>query len=228
MPALSRSARFQSTHPQGVGRLFRLSVPGQLRISIHPPARGGTNFAQHIAEALDKISIHPPARGGTQHTTNRRQKMIKFQSTHPQGVGLHLSVQFRLLRRFQSTHPQGVGPAEGLKTVLGGIFQSTHPQGVGHAKQRCSCCPTPISIHPPARGGTNPEGPSHWFYRISIHPPARGGTTRTTRWRASTRNFNPPTRKGWDGGGLKNRPRWHISIHPPARGGTRPYPAKQR
>ena len=80
--------------------------------------------------------------------------MIKFQSTHPQGVGLHLSVQFRLLRRFQSTHPQGVGPAEGLKTVLGGIFQSTHPQGVGRDPTPQNNGEAVISIHPPARGGT--------------------------------------------------------------------------
>ena len=38
---------------------------------------------------------------------------------------------------------------------------------------------TPISIHPPARGGTSIIFTCYQIIKISIHPPARGGTLRT-------------------------------------------------
>ena len=57
-----------------------------------------------------------------------------------------------------------------------GQFQSTHPQGVGRKRLVIEYRQLLISIHPPARGGTSCPG---------------GGS-------GDRRDFNPPTRKGWD------------------------------
>ena len=122
--------------------------------------------------------------------------------------------------RFQSTHPQGVGL--GVATVLGVGTISIHPPARGGTAQ---CCRSwrhteRISIHPPARGGTGDCLKTEYILNISIHPPARGGTSLSYKmWsitssfqsthpqgvgqkeaaqRECIANFNPPTRKGWD------------------------------
>ena len=161
---------FQSTHPQGVGLDNQVPLPVQVHISIHPPARGGTrhicaqgvgirNFNPPTRKGWDsvckrrtgvkQISIHPPARGGTEVSGH-----VRFQSTHPQGVGLLIVPLLISKQKFQSTHPQGVGPCRThcqspfsyfnpptrkgwdysifMMNHISLGFQSTHPQGVGH------------------------------------------------------------------------------------------------
>ncbi len=106
-----------------------------------------------------------------------------------------------------------------------------------------------ISIHPPARGGTNgrkrenlsqlfqsthPQGVGrqHDVYcdrqrRISIHPPARGGTRRDQQSQHRCVYFNPPTRKGWDPcSHLQNIQRQHFN--PPTRKGWDDLPDHRR
>ena len=148
--------RFQSTHPQGVGH------PKQLTFLIcafdfNPPTRKGWDSSHSIASRNNPISIHPPARGGTEQL-GLGLKTQKFQSTHPQGVGhLHgvmtrggedisihpparggtssTSGTTRTAPTFQSTHPQGVGRnVYCITDILPAGFQSTHPQGVGQQK----------------------------------------------------------------------------------------------
>ena len=55
-----------------------------------------------------------------------------FQSTHPRGVRLVLSVASSVLLTFQSTHPRGVRRMVILCKSSGKLFQSTHPRGVRH------------------------------------------------------------------------------------------------
>ena len=195
---VSNVVGFQSTHPQGVGQYFTLHCWLIFVISIHPPARDGTERCGGVGSAW------------------------VFQSTHPQGVGRGLSHRLHSHRdfnpptrkgwdsitkfpcqfkfTFQSTHPQGVGPDTSVRKVWGyaisihpparggtqfanveqelNKFQSTHPQGVGRkARARCLRACT-ISIHPPARGGTVDSASAYIKAKISIHPPARGGTAK--------------------------------------------------
>ena len=101
---------------------------------------------------------------------------------------------------------------------------------------------TPISIHPPARGGTSIIFTCYQIIKISIHPPARGGTLRTFikvenyvfqsthpqgvgRFFAlvffSHVEFQSTHPQGVGQTLLQNSHCSHyISIHPPARGGT--------
>ena len=79
-----RFLQFQSTHPQGVGRGERDQGSGQGGISIHPPARGGTQ----VYSVLSAIAA--------------------FQSTHPQGVGRG-AADHRQCDRWISIHPPARG-----------------------------------------------------------------------------------------------------------------------
>ena len=180
----------------GQDRLLELEA--EQAISIHPPARGGTEDQLASVQA-SIISIHPPARGGTNGLRRKTNGRV-FQSTHPQGVGRFFSFQFLgklahfnpptrkgwdavcviggiFAPAFQSTHPQGVGPMPcSIQQRDSKKFQSTHPQGVGRGYRHHQHQQGAISIHPPARGGTEAVGD-----RVS-----------------PIIDFNPPTRKGWD------------------------------
>ena len=61
-----------------------------------------------------------------------------------------------------------------------------------------------ISIHPPARGGTEDDQTVIDSMAISIHPPARGGTDDAVIRLCISVHFNPPTRKGWDSKSSQN------------------------
>ena len=99
---------FQSTHPQGVGLDVELQVIGVPEISIHPPARGGTVIMSLPAPYTGFQSTHPQGVGpGVQH----RNAPLDIISIHPPARGgtFISSVMPDPFKRFQSTHPQGVG-----------------------------------------------------------------------------------------------------------------------
>ena len=56
---------------------------------------------------VNKVSIHAPARGATERNLITAES-AKFQSTHPHGVRLKVSIFPLLAYQFQSTHPHGV------------------------------------------------------------------------------------------------------------------------
>ena len=89
-----------------------------------------------------------------------------------------------------------------LTLVSCSAFQSTHPQGVG---QEVSPWPgvENTNFNPPTRKGWDADvfNVEHLITIISIHPPARGGTERLAAERLAQKHFNPPTRKGWDQAG---------------------------
>ena len=56
--------------------------------NFNPPTRKGWDrTAQKLVRKQRRISIHPPARGGTAATSKPACVKATFQSTHPQGVG---------------------------------------------------------------------------------------------------------------------------------------------
>ena len=188
---------------------------------------------------IRSISIHPPARGGTLRSRKRRHRRHLFQSTRPRGAGLVIDVIPPPDRI--SIHPPARGGTQSVRRpahrcnfnpparagrdivftslLFVFIFQSTRPRGAGllgiiHIRSE-----VPISIHPPARGGTTDLVLDGDRWHISIHPPARGGTSRqttaihrsefqSTRPRGAGRrsatsltsltDFNPPARAGRD------------------------------
>ena len=85
----------------------------------------------------------------------------------------------------------------------------------------CAVLHYPISIHPPARGGTECVCTRHVF-ESDFNPPTRKGWDLEGKLRSIRhRDFNPPTRKGWDQpADARIEQVRQISIHPPARGGT--------
>ena len=100
------------------------------RISIHAPTWGATQCDCGQAAGV-RISIHAPTWGATiiidRHTENP-----EFQSTHPRGVRLMLSIEMLYSSQFQSTHPRGVRQICALMRASARAFQSTHPRGVRH------------------------------------------------------------------------------------------------
>ena len=140
---------FQSTHPQGVGPAHRAAVLAALLISIHPPARGGTDCVL-VFQVARLISIHPPARGGTSHP-------------RPDGHGRRISI-----------HP----PARGGTLLLDAlkerpVFQSTHPQGVGQAPS--ARFHGRSYFNPPTRKGWDYSGCSDSCGIVHFNPPTRKG-----------------------------------------------------
>ena len=78
-------------------------------VSIHAPTRGATKGASPAPDVSDAVSIHAPTRGATIWAACPRKSYLTFQSTHPRGVRLRLSLHSNTARvMFQSTHPRGV------------------------------------------------------------------------------------------------------------------------
>ena len=102
----NQSKRFQSTHPRGVRRKFRMLMIGLLRFqSTHP--RGVRLEAAYSNINAKYVSIHAPTRGATVRAARGSDHMM-FQSTHPRGVRPEILHYLFVRPLFQSTHPRGV------------------------------------------------------------------------------------------------------------------------
>jgi len=103
------------------------------------------------------------------------------------------------ITKFQSTHPRGVRPSMGLERPGTGLFQSTHPRGVRPGISK-NCPRRPGGFNPRTRVGCDfdaipPKGLSR---KVSIHAPAWGATTQEIEKPLSPHGFNPRTRVGCD------------------------------
>ncbi len=145
-----------------------------------------------------KISIHAPVWGAT-FWIHPRNHLIVFQSTHPCGVRLSLSVFAE--KRGISIH----APVWGA-TPLGPFWLS------------CQV----ISIHAPVWGATGWS--RYWAHRskISIHAPVWGATPECHVTAFVFGYFNPRTRVGCDNvGTILRYVCTNISIHAPVWGATK-------
>ena len=61
---LRRRPRFQSTHPHGVRQDTLCDVLQEVRVSIHAPTWGATDYAPNDAPTIN-VSIHAPTWGAT-------------------------------------------------------------------------------------------------------------------------------------------------------------------
>ena len=145
-------------------------------VSIHAPTRGATASAV-ITRSITNVSIHAPTRGAT-HETWRHTCRKEFQSTHPHGVRLLITVA----------------------SIPIWCFNPRTHTGCDAVRCRLKCHNERVSIHAPTRGATpsffrkmgdtgsfNPrthtgcdDSDSCWankaFTRVSIHAPTRGAT----------------------------------------------------
>ena len=144
---------FQSTHPRGVRRNNRECPLFDIVISIHAPAWGATIPVP--PRSRRSSNFNPRTRVGCDpRKTPARQPLHKFQSTHPRGVRLTVSLSFANASEFQSTHPRGV---RRQVSARGGVFKSYfNPRtrvGCDYISKRWRRMRA-ISIHAPAWGAT--------------------------------------------------------------------------
>ena len=207
-----------SIHPPARGGTDNVSFfLCHIGISIHPPARGGTVWFIAICTGLE-ISIHPPARGGTLAESEIATRE-KFQSTHPQGVGPRVASAPSGLCYFNPPTRKGWDAAPTGDDDADQHFNPPTRKGWDQGFPQCHPS-LRISIHPPARGGTDPVPVGSFPVCISIHPPARGGTGVVVGG-----DILVPFQSTHPQGVGRELPApclvvIQISIHPPARGGT--------
>ena len=104
-----------------------------LYVSIHAPTRGAT--ASQACSLLGIMSFNPRTHAGCDAGSDYHiYTSLSFQSTHPRGVRLELTMDVKSRGVFQSTHPRGVRLKPLLKTIT------------AYA----------VSIHAPTRGATSP------------------------------------------------------------------------
>ena len=134
------------------------------------------HFKNILKNLVANISIHAPAKGATSPSRVMRDKVGKFQSTHPRRVRpIKIDKQFNY-RTFQSTHPRRVRRIN-LRTINSvRTFQSTHPRRV-----------RPINL-------------KFWkfYFRFQSTHPRRVRRLLQPRTPQKTRYFNPRTREGCD------------------------------
>ena len=158
---------------------------------------GGATESSSLNSLRTCVSIHAPARGATDGTSTSGNP-FEFQSTHPHGVRLIVSVFLSLLC-VVSIHAPARGATNGGETnMYPDWFQSTHPHGV----------------RPPGKHSITETG--------SFNPRTRTGCD----FKASViflhlpLSFNPRTRTGCDACQRRILPHTEVSIHAPARGAT--------
>ena len=151
-----RSTRWLISHyfnpPAHTGRDdgHALYSPNLANISIHPPTRGGTEYAKYsITSTAD---FNPPAHTGRDPADiSRVSGLIIFQSTRPHGAGRGGGGAGSGVG-FISIHPPTrggtVASAPSVNTVK---FQSTRPHGAG--RRLTLFCQRQPYFNPPAHTG---------------------------------------------------------------------------
>ena len=165
-------------------------------ISIHAPAWGATGQA-HRQGHPPIISIHAPAWGATL-ATYTGGNVMEFQSTHPRGVRLFLSI---FLFAYTDFNPRTRVGCDGVNDY------ATKPSTYFNPRTRVGCdlnnggkklCH--INFNPRTRVGCDQRkrGPSVRHHVISIHAPAWGATVALIKGITGSLDFNPRTRVGCD------------------------------
>ena len=86
--SMGHPERFQSTHPHGVRHDLHDSSPEYS--CFNPRTRMGCDNRVACVEVVYVVSIHAPAWGATGGFLPWAYEGLKFQSTHPHGVRLHV------------------------------------------------------------------------------------------------------------------------------------------
>ena len=168
------------------------------QVSIHAPTWGATSL-QHEKRRAKSVSIHAPTWGATSCAYTHKPVSM-FQSTHPHGVRLIISLNNAAKYKFQSTHPHGVRHNGESSSFL--IHQvSIHAPTWGATYFRCvpfylHACFNPrthmgcdplrgakvhvsswVSIHAPTWGATADNYSMQLQREVSIHAPTWGATS---------------------------------------------------
>ena len=147
-----------------------------------------------------RVSIHAPARGATEWKRRVVMRWLRFQSTRPRGARRFILCYLRVSLKFQSTRLRGA------RRYYHGLHEwdisGFNPRArEGRDFYRTANSPTlPVSIHAPARGATVAWMREPLAAVVSIHAPARGATNyRRRAARKAAARFNPRAREGRDG-----------------------------
>ena len=75
-----------------------------LKVSIHAPVKGATNF-DHIKKSIEIVSIHAPVKGATDNKSNFGELLSCFNPRTRKGCDLAGQIKPIKPVTFQSTHP---------------------------------------------------------------------------------------------------------------------------
>ena len=198
---------------------FGVWRPNIVIISIHAPQWGATG-RQHSRPTPQDFNPRTPVGCDDRHF-RRHQRIAAFQSTHPSGVRLSLSMSAWLSWIFQSTHPSGVrrtptsiptgcrryfnprtpvGCDGRLSHSLNSPsikFQSTHPSGVRRYDTALRLCPTDFNPRTPVGCDRSRHRVDASAVRFQSTHPSGVRRFRRTLW-PCRRYFNPRTPVGCD------------------------------
>ena len=128
--SLTKTAKFQFTHPGGVRQLRDFALSQTLGVSIHAPGRGATDYPYSFVCRF--LCFNSRTREGCDRVFTLVMSMcLLFQFTHPGGVRLG-NVNLRRPATKVSIHAPGRGATSLVISdkSLRMQFQFTHPGGV--------------------------------------------------------------------------------------------------
>ena len=232
--------KFQSTHPHGVRHTRFIKCLSRLHFNprthmgcdsdFFSRARPPENFNPRthmgcdptpaaILPPISPISIHAPTWGATS-LPQAFARSLSFQSTHPHGVRLKVTINVIWRLTFNPRTHMGCDMPHRLPERAGTYFNPRTHMGcdVGWSVK---CTLIIISIHAPTWGATFVGVRATTPPIISIHAPTWGATADAPASIALRAHFNPRTHMGCDSlpsTGGRNLSR--ISIHAPTWGAT--------
>ena len=170
---MSRTKRFQSTHPArgatGRGR----AETNDFAISIHAP-REGCDLAQRRRRKLHR-NFNPRTPRGVRPVGQEVHPGDRyFNPRTPRGVRRCSMGIIDDPIKFQSTHPARGATGCALSGRPSDVFQSTHPARGATRKQGCAGEGVRISIHAPREGCDSAAVYDAQRIVISIHAPREG------------------------------------------------------
>ena len=144
----------------------------------------------------NQVSIHTPTQGVTIFA-NIREKLARFQSTHPRRVWLLPVIAVTLIKGFNPHTHAGCDISNLLYKDIPVEFQSTHPRRVWQIWRPPIYNPYNVSIHTPTQGVT--------YVTYRLMPSIEFQSTHPRRvWHCCTfavlqvDSFNPHTHAGCD------------------------------
>ena len=142
-------------------------------VSIHAPTWGATVVPDKVTEKSE-VSIHAPTWGAT-NKASEQLKQAMFQSTHPHGVRLLISLcQITQISFNPRTH---------MGCDVSTVTMRATPE---------------VSIHAPTWGATTAHSSLCCFQSVSIHAPTWGATAKSRLKFITEISFNPRTHMGCD------------------------------
>ena len=168
-----------------------------VKISIHAPARGATQFVPDKC-VLFQISIHAPARGATTNHVAIKDYQQDFNPRSREGSDYAVSFLSALLKRFQSTLPRGERRYILQDFLFPLLYFNPRSREGSDVKPDTEYFQS-ADFNPRSREGSDHMQVGSGVYDTNFNPRSREGSDAfTPRNRRLKRNFNPRSREGSD------------------------------